>query len=83
MRMPKWMSALVLVLVVTMPKAEAMTMNLAMKWDDGCSGPQTPFLSFYSPQRESTLRLGAEHVSPMNFKVPPSGAGEATGAVSE
>lgn len=55
MKMPKWMSALALVLVVMIPKAEAMTMNLAMKWDDGCSGPQTPFLSFHSPQRDTLL----------------------------
>ena len=55
MKIMKWMSTLAFVLVVMVPKAEAMTMNLAMKWDDGCSFPQTPFLSFYSPQRESLL----------------------------
>ena len=53
MKTLKWMSALAFVLVVMIPKAEAMTMNLAMKWDDVCSGPQTPFLCFYSPQRDT------------------------------
>ncbi len=33
----------------------AMTINLAMPWSDGCSRPQTPYLTFYSPQRESLL----------------------------
>jgi cephalosporin-C deacetylase len=50
-----WMSTLAFVLVVMIPKAEAMTMNLEMKWDDACSSPQTPFLCFYSPQRDTQL----------------------------
>jgi cephalosporin-C deacetylase-like acetyl esterase len=35
--------------------AHAMTTNLALPWNDGCSRPQTPYLTFYSPQRESLL----------------------------
>jgi cephalosporin-C deacetylase-like acetyl esterase len=33
----------------------AMTLNLAYPWGDGCSPPQTPYLSFYSPQSEDMI----------------------------
>ena len=32
-----------------------MTSNLALPWNDACSKPQTPFLAFYSPQRNYAL----------------------------
>ncbi|MFA6293534.1 MAG: hypothetical protein WC637_17240, partial [Victivallales bacterium] len=32
-----------------------MNLNLASPWGDECSPPQTPFLSFYSPQAEDML----------------------------
>ena len=32
-----------------------MNLNLAMPWDDKCSGPQTPLLVFYSPQSPNLL----------------------------
>ncbi len=35
--------------------ADAMNSNLALPYDDTCSGPQTPYLSFYSPQSADLL----------------------------
>jgi len=35
--------------------AGAMNSNLAVPYDDTCSGPQTPYLSFYSPQSADLL----------------------------
>ena len=32
-----------------------MTMNLAVPWSDRCSPPQTPYLSFASPQSDTLL----------------------------
>jgi cephalosporin-C deacetylase-like acetyl esterase len=39
-----------------------MNMNLAMPWGDVCSPPQTPYLSFLSPQSDSLLFEGGETV---------------------
>ncbi|MFZ2654009.1 MAG: acetylxylan esterase [Victivallales bacterium] len=36
-----------------------MNLNLAMPWGDECSPPQTPFLSFYSPQSDNMM-FGSE-----------------------
>jgi cephalosporin-C deacetylase len=36
-------------------QANAMNLNLARPWGDRCSPPQTPYLSFYSPQSNDML----------------------------
>ncbi len=50
MKTLKWMSAMALVLVVTVPEAGAMTMNMESRWDDGCSSPQWPGCGPLSPR---------------------------------
>ncbi|MDQ2800405.1 MAG: acetylxylan esterase, partial [Armatimonadota bacterium] len=49
-------SAIVAIIVLTlMEAAAAMNVNLALPYDDTCSGPQTPYLAFYSPQSRDLL----------------------------
>ncbi len=48
-------SIVVLCMQLISCNVHAMTINLAMPWSDGCSRPQTPYLTFYTPQRESLL----------------------------
>jgi len=48
-------SIVVLCMQLISCNVHAMTINLAMPWSDGCSRPQTPYLTFDSPQSESLL----------------------------
>lgn len=41
--------------LLTTTAGQAMNLNLAMPWGDGCSPPQTPYLSFRSPQSDNLL----------------------------
>lgn len=54
-------------LAVSMRAVSAMNMNLAMPYSDNCSPPQTPYLSFYSPQSADLLfdraSLGRGHTT--------------------
>ena len=40
----------VIAMLLLVRTASAMNSNLALPYTDGCSGPQIPYLSFYSPQ---------------------------------
>ena len=49
-------------LFVGMGNGSAMNMNLAVPFGDVCSGPQTPYLSFHSPQSENLLFSSGETI---------------------
>jgi len=40
----------------------AMNHNLAWPWNDACSRPQTPYLAFYSPQRNNLMFDGEDQI---------------------
>jgi len=49
-----------LLLISTINEGNAMNLNLALPYGDACSPPQTPYLSFRSPQSEEMLFSSGE-----------------------
>ena len=59
-----WWRALTAVAVVYLgtEKVSAMNLNLACPWSDTCSPPQTPYLTFHSPQSENLLFVSGDTI---------------------
>jgi len=51
-----------LLLTSNINEGNAMNLNLAMPWGDGCSRPQIPYLSFRSPHSEDMLFNSGEMI---------------------
>jgi len=49
------LAAVGMIFQLSTEKGTAMNLNLAMPWGDACSPPQTPYLSFHSPQSDNLL----------------------------
>jgi len=58
----RYLRTILLLIALITSKASAMNLNLACPWGDECSPPQTPYLSFSSPQSDNLLFEGGETV---------------------